>query len=106
MFADIRRLTALEPFFDDVPTPETFASRVEPSVTPDIQYGEAASHTFAKAGECSTVNGRTLCRQWCDETFPVDAMSGTVCDAARTDRASSGHHSRSPHSFRPGKFWW
>ena len=104
MFADIRRLTALEPLFDDVPTPETFAEHVEPTATPNIQYGGAASHSFTIAGECSIVNNRMLCRQWCDETFPVDAFSGNVCDVAATNRVSSGHHSSSPRSFRPGKF--
>jgi hypothetical protein len=93
MFADIRSFTAL---FDDVPTPETFASHVPPTETPNIEYGQAAKYVFTTSGECWRRNGGYFCSSWCDDTFPVDPDTGeTVCEAtvARHIHTSSTHSS-------------
>ena len=79
MFADIRRLAVL---YDDVPTPEAFAKPSMPFSTPNIEYGDAASYTLSKYGACSRTNGRYLCSQWCDDTFPVDSNGLNQCDRA------------------------
>ena len=101
MFADIRQLMTL---YDDVPNPETFAEHVEPLQTPSIQYGEPPNYVFSKSGECSRVNGRILCTNWCDETFPRDPYTNeNVCDAAAREAVRHTHDTTSS-SFFTGAF--
>ena len=125
MFADIRHLAAL---YDDVATPETFADHVDPVYTPITEHGEpwTLTHHFSRSGTCSRQNGRTLCSQWCDDTFPRDHIiyrglgteHGAVdyvnaCEAAEWKRDRVGRGSPASHqedgdrtSARPGAFTW
>ena len=125
MFADIRHLAAL---YDDVATPETFADHVDPVYTPITEHGEpwTLTHHFSRSGTCSRQNGRTLCSQWCDDTFPRDHIiyrwlgteHGAVdyvnaCEAAEWKRDRVGRGNPASHqeewvrtSARPGASTW